>query len=67
MVGISNQPTYQISEEVKAAAMPRRFDLADVFELVVDRLNHSSLAQEHLIEQAHEAIRHVLTPLRNQL
>ncbi len=40
-----NQTCQEVRQEIIGAAMPRMLDLADVFELIVDRLNHRPLAQ----------------------
>lgn len=43
------------------------FNLANVLELVVDRSDECSLAQQQLVNELHQAIFHVLFGLGNEL
>lgn len=47
--------------------MPRMFDLANIFELVIDRFNDRSLTYQPFINQAHQRILHILAQSRDQL
>jgi hypothetical protein len=66
-IGIGNQTSEQIDQKVEATAMTRMLNLIDVFELVIDRFDRGSFAQQNLAHELDEAIFHVLTPPRNQL
>jgi hypothetical protein len=48
------------------APMPRVLNLADVLQLVVDRLDQRTLPQEQLVPEAHHAILHVLADFRQE-
>jgi len=54
-----NQPCDQVLQEVDETAMPGMFDLADVFELIIDGLDDSSLAQEQLVQPIKQAVVHL--------
>ena len=47
--------------------MPGVFDLRDVFELVVDRLNDGTLPRHDLIEQRHQFVLHVRLQFSDEL
>src|SRR5260370_42356895 len=47
--------------------MAGMLDLADVLELVVDRLDDRALAQEQLVRESHQAVAHVLAPAGDKL
>jgi hypothetical protein len=63
LVRVGNEAADEVDEEVAWAAVPGVFDLGDILELVVDRLNDSSLAQQEAIAGLHEALAHVLAQL----
>ena len=44
-MAVGNEPSDQVHQKVNRAAMARMLDLTDVFELIIDGLNDSSLAQ----------------------
>src|SRR5258708_34467345 len=47
--------------------MAGMLDLADVLELVVDRLDDRALAEEQLVRESHQAVAHVLAPAGDKL
>lgn len=47
--------------------MPGMLDLRDIFQLINDRFDDGSLAQQDLIDQQHQAVLHVLAQLGDQL
>jgi hypothetical protein len=67
VIGVGNQPSEKIDEEIEGTAMWRMFDLADVFELVIDGLNNGPFAQEYLVDELDEPILHILFCFGDQL
>jgi hypothetical protein len=63
LVRVGNEAADEVEEEGAWAAVPGVFDLGDVLELVVDRLNDGSLAQQEAIAGLHKALAHVLAQL----
>ena len=57
---IGDQPCYQVDHEVVHTAMAAVFDLADIFELVVDGFNERPLTEQDLVYQRHETVDHAL-------
>ena len=49
LMAVGDQPCDQVDQEVDGAAMAGMFDLTDVFELIIDRLNDGPLTQEKFI------------------
>lgn len=49
MVRIGNQAGDEIDEKVEGATMPGMLNLTDVFELVIDRFDDGSFAQQNLL------------------
>src|SRR6185312_4428361 len=54
-------------QEVERTAMASMLDLADVLELVVDRLDERPFAQQELVGQLHQHVAHILAQLRDEL
>ena len=50
-MAVGNKPCDQVDQKVDRAAMAGVLDLADVFELISDRLNDGSLTQEKFIRE----------------
>lgn len=67
LIGIGDQPGDEIDHEVGHTAMAGRFDLADVLELVVDRLDERTFAEQKLVRQGQETIGHVLAQFGDEL
>lgn len=55
-----------MDQEIDGAAVASMFDLADVFELVVDGLDDGALAQEQFVREQQQPIVHLLAQLGNQ-
>lgn len=64
---ISDESAKQVHQEVAMAAMTTVLDLRDVLELIDDRLNDESPAQEHLVPQEHKPVLHVGSESRDQM
>lgn len=65
-MAVGAEAGHQMDQEVERTAMAGMLDLADVLELVVDRLDERPLAQEQLVAQVHEDVAHVLAPLGDE-
>lgn len=50
LLTVGNQAGHQVNQEIDGAAMARVFDLADVFELIVDGLDDGRLRKSSLSE-----------------
>ena len=66
LVAVGNQARHQIHHEPGDAAMPTVLNLADVLQLVIDRLDQRPLPQHQLLPQRHQAVFHVLADLGHQ-
>lgn len=66
-VTIGGQSCQEMNEEVERAAVTCVFNLADILEVIVDRLDQSSLAEQELVCQGEQPVLHVLAQLRDQL
>ena len=56
-----------IDDEVVEGAVSRMFQLRDVLQFVVDRLNDRPFAKQYLVGDAHQAVLHVVLHLGYQL
>ncbi len=50
MVGVGDQARDQIDKEVEGTAVSHMLDLAEVFEWVIDRLDHRVFVQQDFVE-----------------
>ena len=66
-MAVGNQSCNQVDQKVDRAAVARMFNLADVFELIIDGLNDGSLAQEEFVRQVEQAIAHALAKFGDEL
>ena len=66
-VTIGGQSCQEMDEEVERAAVTRVFNLADILELIVDRLDQSPLAEQEVVCQGEQPVLHGLAQLRDQL
>ena len=60
LVAIGDEAGEQMDEEIERTAMARVLDLADVLELIDDRLDQGAFAQEELVGGVEETGVHVL-------
>jgi len=56
-----------MDQEVDRAAVTRVLDLADVLELIVDRLDQGTLAEQNLLLEFHQLVGHVLANAGDEL
>jgi hypothetical protein len=66
-VRVRRQPCQEMDEEVERAAVTRVFDLTDILELVMNRLDERPLAEQELVGQGEQSVLHVRAELRNQV
>ena len=57
---VGDQPSDQVDECVDGSSMSGVFNLADVFELVIDGFNQGSLPEEDFVHQAQQLGFHLL-------
>ncbi len=67
MPSVGNKASDEVAQEIPRTTMARVLNLRDILELVDNRLDDGSLAQENLIQQVHELVLHVAFELGNQL
>jgi hypothetical protein len=65
--GVGNQASKDINKKIRDTAMTSMSNLRDVLELVIDRFNEGTFAQEKPVSQGHETIFHVLAQGCNEL
>ena len=61
LMAVGKQPSNQMHDKIGRAAVTRMLNLRNILELVNDRFNDRSFAQQELVRQVHEMILHVLT------
>jgi hypothetical protein len=49
LVAVGDEPSDQVDQKVNGTAMARMLDLADVFELIIDRLDDRSFAKKEFV------------------
>ncbi len=65
-MAVRDQPRQYINKEVSRTAMASMLDLRNVLELVNNALDHSTFAQQDLVNQQHQAVLHVLAELGDE-
>ena len=65
-MAVVDQPRQYINKEVSRTAMASVLDLRNVLELVNNALDHSTFAQQDLVDQQHRAVLHVLAELGDE-
>ncbi len=48
-IGVGNQASQQIDQEIERTTMAGMLDLTDILEMVINRLNNRPLAQQNLV------------------
>ena len=66
LVAVGDESSHQMHHEVERAAMAGMLNLADVLELIDDRLDDRALAQEQLVAEREQAVTHVAAQLGDQ-
>jgi len=61
LMAVSDQSSHKINQEVSGATVTCMFNLGNVFQLVVDRLDNRSSPQQQFVGKGHKVIFHVLT------
>jgi hypothetical protein len=67
LMTVSDQPSQQMDDKICRTAMARMLDLRNILELVNDRLNDGSFAQQQFIREMHEMILHVFAQPGDEL
>ncbi len=67
LMTIGDQPTDNIDEKVGRAAMTTVFNLRDVLQVVIDRLEDGPMAQQPLVRQRNQSVFQVLLEWGKQI
>src|SRR6266566_3333357 len=64
---VGKKSSDQMDDKIDRTAVTRMFNLRNILELVNDRLNDGSFAQQQFVRKGHEMILHVLAQPRDQM
>lgn len=64
---VGDQSSHEMNSKVDRAAMTGMLDLRDILQLVDDRFDDGSLAQQQFVSQGHQPVLHVGLEPRDQL
>lgn len=67
LIRVSDQCGKQINNKIGDTAMARMFDLANVLELIIDRLDQRAFARQQFVDQRYQLVLHVLFQFGDQL